>query len=432
MATVTKTYTENLFAATSSTWTLTFTGVNATASGTTFTMTSPTVTAKYVGSNKGRAYTYVKLSIYNGPTDVEYSLTNTYAHISWASGESKTVTKIGTHTATHNTAWYFTSSNKTSRTVNVACTLEKVVLESDNAKNTNINSYYADSSVSLGTIATITLDAPPTFTAAVTSSGTYYSNVSTYKVNVSDLSAKYGGTISNVTLTIGNQTASRTTNGELSIALDSAGTFTPTVTVTDSRGQTTTKQMPAITVNAYAAPTVLFSVERTQSNGKPDDESTTHATIVASFKFTNAVATLTAPTVTVNGTSVSPTWYSTRAADGTLSGSITWSSVKNTDTVYGVISGTYAIGDSYTVGITPKDNKRTGGQVTALLPPAFFTIDFLAGGKGITFGQLATQVGFWCAMDMYLHGHKVPVFYESASAPTASEGENGDVWIQYS
>lgn len=328
--------------------------------------------------------------------------------------------------ASFNTSDYFNSRNSTTRTISFTRRIRSATVRNGTYSYGSISPPKTMSTYS------VTLNAPPTFTAAATSTGPYYANVSTYKVNVSDLSAKYGGTISNVTLTIGNQTVSRTTNGELSIALDSAGTFTPTVTVTDSRGQTTTKQMPAITVNAYAAPTVLFSVERTQSNGKPDDESTTHATIVASFKFTNAVATLTAPTVTVNGTSVSPTWYSTRAADGTLSGSVTWSSVKNTDTVYGVISGTYAIGDSYTVGITPKDNKRTGGQVTALLPPAFFTIDFLAGGKGITFGQLATQVGFWCAMDMYLHGHKVPVFYESTSAPTASEGENGDVWIQYS
>lgn len=66
-----------------------------------------------------------------------------------------------------------------------------------------------------------------------------FTNIST---TISGLKAKHGRSISSVTLKIGSATATRTTNGTLTIsgANLATGTYTPTLTLTDSAGASTT------------------------------------------------------------------------------------------------------------------------------------------------------------------------------------------------
>lgn len=260
--------------------------------------------------------------------------------------------------------------------------------------------------ITVGTIRVL-LDVPPTATVSTLSFDTpyIYTGLTTASVIVSDTAAYYGGTIADVTLTIGNQSDSISGDGTLSIALDTAGTFTPTVTVTDSRGQTYTETLTPITVNTYTAPTVSFTAERTTSAGVPDDEGT-YATCPSTFVFADAIATAVAPSVVLtdeNGTQTTPTvtWYSSRAADGTLSGSVTWSSLSSGDTVYGLIPGLNP-NYSYQISIRPRDSEGTGTAIVQTVSSAFYTVDFLAGGHGIAFGQPASQTGFWCDMDTHL------------------------------
>lgn len=265
----------------------------------------------------------------------------------------------------------------------------------------------------------LVLDAPPTF--KVTDSGGtettqlyfdkayVYAGLTTASIKVANLSAKYGGTIVSATLTIGDQSVSRSDNGELSILLNAGGTFTPTVAVTDSRGQTTTKTLDSITVNVYTTPTVNFEAQRTLATGVPDDEGT-YVVINPKFTFIDAITTnkLQAPTITATdegGITYTPTvtWYSTRASDGTLSGSVTWNSLSSGDTVYGLLSlqSGFDVLQSYQISVTPIDTEGTGTAKTQMLAPAFFTIDVLAGGHGIAFGTPATDMGFYCNMDAH-------------------------------
>ncbi len=248
------------------------------------------------------------------------------------------------------------------------------------------------------------LNVPPTFdnTALSIDTATAYTNITTASVTVSNATAYYGGDISSATLTIGQQTASISGNGTISILLNAGGTFTPTLSVTDSRGQVATKSLDPITVNVYTAPSVSFNAERTTSTGTPDDEGT-YATVDATFTFADVIADAIAPTVTVtdeDGVQTTPTvtWYSTRGADGTLSGSVTWSSLSSGDTVYGLIPNLNTE-FSWQIAITPKDSEGTGTPITQTLAGAFYTIDFLAGGHGIAFGKPAINTGFECAMD---------------------------------
>lgn len=249
----------------------------------------------------------------------------------------------------------------------------------------------------------VTLDAPPTFDTSALSIDTSsaYAGATTASVTVSNLSAKYGGSITEAKLTIGNQTATRTDNGTLSIALGAVGTFTPTVTVTDSRGQVTTQTLEAITVGDYTSPSVSIAVQRTLATGVPNDEGE-YGTISATFEFVDAIAQLAQPTVTVDGTPATVTWYSTRATDGTLSGTVNWASLTSPVTVFGIVDAPN-IQTSYQLAVTPIDSISSGTTITQTLASAFYTIDFLAGGHGIAFGQPASQDGFECNMPTTFH-----------------------------
>lgn len=146
-------------------------------------------------------------------------------------------------------------------------------------------------------------------------------------------------------------------------------------------------------------------MERTNSSGTKDDEGT-YAVATATFNWTDAIATLSQPTVSAidsDGTplSVSATWYTDRALTTAVDWSSTssWSSPK---TLYGRI-GTLPVNESSQVTITPNDSEGSGTAQTQTLASAFYTIDFLAGGHGIAFGQPASEEGFECNMPTTFH-----------------------------
>lgn len=303
-----------------------------------------------------------------------------------------------------NTASYFKASNKTSRTLPI--TLQRTYC---GFTCPDVGGGILISAAATGTgSATLTLDVPPTFTASdISYDRNYvYAGLTTASVTVSDLVAYYGGDITGVVFAIGNQSVSSTGSGTLSIALESAGTFIPTVTVTDSRGQTATKTYPAIIVNTYTAPSVSFDADRTDSTGVPDDEGT-YVTAECTFTFADAIATLTAPSIVLtdsNGNQSTPsaTWYTTRASDGTLSDPVTWANVVSGQTIYGLIPSV-STQYSYQVSIRPRDDKGTGTAIVQTIGAAFYTVDFLAGGHGIAFGQPASADGFECNMVTTFH-----------------------------
>lgn len=426
---------------------------SVTLSAATLSYTFPTakVRTQPTGSGMGSRYYYaLSIMVYNGSTKLfekVYGNSNTVANgTTWAS-------LTGGAGGTIYTSSLFTSSNKTSKTVTLTVKTGGY-LGMDPDWGTFFP--YAEPDASAGTF-TVTLNAPPTFNETFSYvgdfSGVPYAGLTTAKVKLSSLSAKYGGDFSGVgkaEFTIGSQTVSKANpanNDELSIPLNAVGTFTPTVKITDSRGQVTTHTLNAITVQGYVAPSVNFSVERTLSTGVPDDEGES-ATITATFIFTDAIATLSAPTISVTDDdgvtqTVSTTWYSTRASDGTLSGSVDWSSLSSGDTVYGLVSitGDFNTQKSYQIAITPQDSEGTGTTVTQTLGSAFYTVDFYAGGHGIAFGQPASQDGFFCNMDAHFVDksdvmralfdfiHPVGSYYETSDTTFNPNTTWGGTWV---
>lgn len=416
MATVTKTFYDNNGYGNDSLWTVNFIGEDYTATGSTVNVNYYHISAKYdnsypAGKGQGSLYsrghwavkpnTTVRVGIYNDSG-------GSVLPIAWAVGSYRTENVYpSTPTVSVNTSSIFNSSNSTTKVVN----LDFVI----NASNFSVTSdgrsirgtYQNDTQWTL-TLGKVTLDVPPTGTVSNLSydtTGYIYAGLTTASVDISNLTAYYGGTITDVTLTIGNQSVSRTDNGTLSILLNQGGTFTPTVVITDSRGQTKTTTFEQITVGTYNAPSLSFDAERTTSTGTPDDEGT-YTTVDAILTFTDVVADAVAPTITVTdedgvAQTVSTTWYSSRASDGTLSGSVTWANLSSGDTVYGLVSitGGFNTQKSYEIALTPKDSESTGTPITQTLATAFYTLDFLAGGHGIAFGKPAINTGFECAMD---------------------------------
>lgn len=389
--------------------------VNVTGSSVTFTI--PKVQAKATGSYMsppfylgiGQEYTYGSgwgssysgLELKNGSTTIKELrghssksvAKNTYVDIAYSTSASVTLT----------TSNYFKSTNPTAKsvTLNLVAPQDCNVSPYESSIGGSSNCWNP-SQKTLSTI-TLTLNVPPKATVSQVSFDTpyVYAGLTTASVTVSGVTAYYGGTVSSVKLTIGNQTKSISGNGTISIALNAGGTFTPTVTVTDSRSQTKTYSLNPITVNTYNAPSVSFDVDRTDSSGQPDDEGT-YGLMEATFTFTDAIATALEPSVVLtdeNGTQTTPTvtWYT----DDTLTTTVTWSSLSSGDTVYGMFSGINTQ-YSYQVSVRPRDTEGTGTAIVQTISSAFYTVDFLAGGHGIAFGQAASQEGFWCNMDVYI------------------------------
>jgi len=154
-----------------------------------------------------------------------------------------------TATRTVSAGSIFNSSNRTLLSVPIKLYMKVTIYHNSESrtaryKETSFSSYDFD------TAYTVTLNAPPTFTTSQVYADTGLTIGTVAKVDVSSLSAKYGGTISEVLLTIGEQTATTTTAGTMSITLDTVGVFIPTVKVTDSRGQETTKTLNTIIVRS--------------------------------------------------------------------------------------------------------------------------------------------------------------------------------------
>lgn len=305
----------------------------------------------------------------------------------------------------------------------------------------------------------LTLDAPPIFTSTNISytPTTPYELNSTASITLNNLTsaAQYGGYITEIKFEIGPHVITRTyteTNQpsntlSLSLPLNTVGTFVPTVTVTDSRNQKTTKTFDSITVRSYQSADILIQdinrisgfykktedteivlgknyytrtgngttsshqytkvsspstssisnyYEATNTVGLEEDEGTS-VLIIANFNWLDTIVNLQEPIVSINETRYKTTWY----LDSDLSTLVNWSDTTNftsSKILYGYIDDMFDTEYSYSITVTPVDSHSSGIAKAYNLDRAFYTIDFFAGGHGIAFGQPATQEGFECNM----------------------------------
>ena len=323
------------------------------------------------------------------------------------------------------TSTYFNSANKTVRTLTITLPANWSLLTGWG--------FYQNNSTPSGTVA-LMLDVPPKATLGTPTYATpHYTGLGAYTVPITSAGAYYGGDISKVTLTVGQNSTVRTystptiSNQTISVTPTMAGTYTPTVMVEDSRGQIATYTLPQITVNPYNVPSTSFDVYRTNNIGIKNDEGH-YALIQSTISYTDAIATLTKPSIQIDGVDLSSlanasvTWYKTWSNTSGVSNVISnWTTLvpqNHTVTIYGLIdwkystTGNFAEDTSYQITLVANDSLNGHSTpITQTMSTAFYTIDFQAGGKEIAFGAPANDSLtshpnglFKCAMDAQFGG----------------------------
>lgn len=376
---------------------------------------------------------------------------------SLAGGTNKTLTNFdgGRHIAEANEL--FNASNKTSRTVLIKGASGGYFLASSMKKTAATprgTASYQDFWIN-STIANVKLDVPPTFTSSQVAFNTaygVYAGLTTASVTVSDLVAYYEGFIKKIVLKIGNQTAELTGTEQnpltgtqtLSIPLAVDGSFVPEVTVTDSRDQVHTEYLNLITVNSYEITASNLSARRIDPSDSTLDDEGTNAVVAVRFMHTRFTGSaLSAPTVKVNGTTRSVTWYTNWTPTGGFSGQVSnWSSLGSDVTLYARITTTMAKETSHVISVIPATNLKSGTEAETTLPQSFYLLVGRPGGHGLGIGVKPPSDAFYCGMDAYFKDtsdfmksifdlmHPVHSYFETSLRPK-QPNETGELWTDY-
>lgn len=263
------TFTENQATSYESKWVLETYMQDQQVSGDTVTITPLTCKAKYTYSGKSKALVCANYNIkVNGASRGYYFYTradrsgNFLIPTATSSGTMYTIS-LEEGSISFPTGDIFNSTNASSPYVEAkAILLDTSVFESERSDGTWHNGYNLAGGDTELTSAKITLNAPPTFNVSALGKNTdnYYVQDTVVSVTVSGVDVKYGGNLSSVVFKIGDQVTGAPSATTFYIRLDTAGTFTPTVTVKDSRGQTTTTSLPSITVG-YQKPSCTPHVQ---------------------------------------------------------------------------------------------------------------------------------------------------------------------------
>lgn len=234
-----------------------------------------------------------------------------------------------------------------------------------------------------------------TMRVVTTAAGNYNSTITSYSVEVN------GSTYSGKDITTG--------------ALQSIGTQSVKVTVTDSRGRTATLSK-TYTVHDYNTPTIsTFEGKRVNASGQ-DDESgenvlISYATLVSDVNGKNT-ASISIKYKSANG----GTWI-TACSESSASYAI-----YDTITISGI--GT---DETYDVRIDLTDS-FTSSTRTLSIPTVTVTMDFKANGKGVALGKVSEYDAFECAMNarftgsFYLAGGLNADHTAGVTAITSSDG----------
>lgn len=188
-------------------------------------------------------------------------------------------------------------------------------------------------------------------------------------------SGAYSSTISSISSSISGKTYS---GSSFTLAtFPNAGSYSLSITVTDSRGRKATASR-SITIVDYVNPIInSLTVERANSDGTPNDEG---ASLLVKYKF--AIASVS------NKNDKSYTLAIKGAGDSAYT-TLAEGSVYSIDTSL-IVSENISIDESYSIRLSIKDYFRTVTH-TVEASTAFTLIDFHSSGKGLAFGKVAQE-----------------------------------------
>ena len=224
-----------------------------------------------------------------------------------------------------------------------------------------------------------------TLTATVVDGkGGYYVQNKSKVTLTATATAGIGASIKSYVFSGTNMSVSGTVASATSSVLQYSGTKTYTVTVTDTRGRTASRNV-SITVQPYATPTISsISVQRCTSNGTIDENGTyAYVTVNSSYSTLNGANTRTV-VLTNSANSTATTVQATTNTNGSWSG------------VYG--SG-FAVGTTYTITATIKDTAYGAiATKSGTLKAASRPININWNGKGVSIGAMSTKQAFEVSM----------------------------------
>ena len=195
-------------------------------------------------------------------------------------------------------------------------------------------------------------------------------------------SGAYGATIQSCRFTFAGKTV---TGSSGVVAVNSAGTFTPSVEVTDSRGRSVSVTGNSVDVYDYNAPTIAqLSVQRCNAEGTIQNEGT-YVCVQGAFHVGASVGGRNGVTAKCRYREIGGSWSNYTAIEDT--GAVVGGSMPATKTYEMEIAATDSIGETKTV--------------YAIIPTAEVALHLRDGGKGAAFGKYAEKEALECAWDAY-------------------------------
>ena len=211
--------------------------------------------------------------------------------------------------------------------------------------------------------------------------------------------------------TTGNRETFSTNNFVTGLLIESAEALTFKTSISDSRGRTASASQ-SVNVLDYIQPTIYnVQIDRCLEDGTLNDEGE-YGKATIKYNIT--------PIENLNAKSIRVTY-------GDVVKTATLDSYTGTYTLEDLFEGLETNG-TYTFTFELIDSFENVTQ-ECTLPPAFVTRSFLAGGKGISVGQIATEEGLHSHMDTYVHKNTW-VKNVSISGLKTEKLENGG-WICY-
>lgn len=390
--------------------------------GTTKTIVSKTIKVNHKTNGQGsiKIRTYMSTGISAGVIEKSKSLTlDTIPRASTMSVPTMTIGSAGTipitrasSNFTHTITVTFDSYSETISGVTTSASftpplswLNAIPNAKSGTATYEITTY--DGSTSIGSKTyTATLNAPSSgispnvssvTTTEVTSGlaskfGAFIKGKSKIKFGIT-ASGQYGAKIATCSTTFNGETL--TGFSPTSELIKSSGSLSYTVTVTDTRGNSTS-YTKSITVLDYSNPSLSLSANRCNSDGTINDEGT-HVSITFSYSIT-ALNNKNNKSYKIEMSTDGTSWTQLNNVSGTaISGS---SSYSLSTTV--ITSSVFNSNNRYMIRLTVTDYFNSELTKTHFIPTAFTLVDYYSTGKGIAFGKVAERDGIEIALNTYV------------------------------
>jgi len=271
----------------------------------------------------------------------------------------------------------------------------------------------------------VTLDAPPTMNTPVISynrkyQNKLYTNFSEISVQISNIQAQYGGYIKEINADLGGgilfkgiyteevQPPSNLIFGPASFI--KAGTFVPTITITDSRDQTYIWKGDSIEILPYNINVSNVDIKRIDANTFKFSEDGINAVLSANFNFLyiSNQSYLEKPIVYYGNSDITDniTWYANWTPTNGFSNELSnnsWATIDTNTTLYAKISSTLSTNNTHSFSISPRTNITNGDEVQISLPQAFYLLAGRPGGHGLGIGVKPPGDNLYIDMDIFLN-----------------------------